>query len=62
VKTLGGGCTGCTGATEEEEVATGNEETGNRKETGWSEPLGYKCWQDNTRKKLFLITDGPDCG
>jgi len=30
VRTLGGGCTGCTGATEEEEVATGNEETGNR--------------------------------
>jgi len=47
VKTLAGGCTGCTGATEEEvatgateeEVATGNEETGNRKETGWPEPL-----------------------
>jgi len=38
VKTLAGGCTGCTGATEEE-VATGNEETGNRKETGWPEPL-----------------------
>jgi len=51
----GRGCTGCTGATEE--VATGNDETGNR--AGWSEPPGYKCWQDNTSCKM-LITDGQD--